>query len=369
MKTPLYSKKGQYAVPVILIGTAALFLFYLIMVYPSEKAKILGSDIIFNESEEKITESPLGKNTTLIFSSGELSEVGRTAGQTVFDFPLKGAVVEYPAIPKTLDSIEGVIMKASVFTSDVQQFAASNINLENTKEVVVHMVVSEAKGTPKIVIFLNETKIYEKSAAPGEYNIRIKPGLLKETDNPIFVKVQSAGFSVIQQDSVTFERISIDQYYYDFTKAVTTPQTLNIQQSNYRGSTAQIKFGVADSITTGDLIIKIGQPGMTKKIVWSGSPQANQTVIALFPLENIMIGDNEIVFEAEKDGAYKIENVSIQFIAEATPAASKTYSFDVEQEDLYTSHKIILGIKVDRIIEPGYLFFTIAPSATSYYFP
>ena len=61
MKTPVNSKKGQWAVPMVLIGTAALFIIYLILVYPSERAELLGSDEYFtDEDEEGVGESPLG---------------------------------------------------------------------------------------------------------------------------------------------------------------------------------------------------------------------------------------------------------------------------------------------------------------------
>lgn len=367
MKSPMYCKKGQYAVPGILIGTVALLMIYLILVYPSERAKLLGSDEVFDNA---IKESPLGEDTKLIYSSGRVVEVGRSIGQTVLEYDLKNALADQTAVVKTLDSVTDRTMKSSVFTSDSEIFSANNLNLDNTKEIVISLKISELKGTPKIVVYLNDTKIYEKTPTIGDLNIRIQPSLLDENTNEIIVKVESAGFSIIQSDSVYFETMSVKQYYYDFTKAVSETESVYIPQNQYKGSIVHVQFDVAESTTDGDLIIKIGQQGVAKRIVWTGAPEANQTVVASFDLEdNVKIGTNEIQFEADKDGKYAIENVTLKFIAESALPASEVYSFDIGQEYLYSSNRIILGIQVDRIIEPGYLFFKISPSQTSYYFP
>jgi hypothetical protein len=368
MKSPISSVKGQYAVPIVLLGTAALFVIYLLLVYPSERAKLLGSDEFFTD-EEEIVESPLGGDTVLIFSSGEIAEVGRSLGQVVVGpYKLVDALtVEYPAVPKTIDSVDGVEMKSSIFTSDVQQFAANNLNLDNTKDVTVHFKVSAVKGSPRILVYLNDTKIYEKTAAVGEYNIKIQPKLLLEDSNPILVKVEGGD---LLGNSVKFEKISIDQYYYDISNAVSPAYRLNLQANQFKGNTVHITFKVLDAIADGELMLKIGAPGITKKIVWSGSPDINSTVVASFPLEgNFVLGDNEIVFEAEQNGAYQIQNVSLTFISDVALPANKVYSFNVPAENLYQDDRILLRIKLDRIIEPGYLFFKISPSQTSYYFP
>jgi hypothetical protein len=363
MKSPVFNKRGQsgFAMPVILIGFAFLFIIYLLMVYPSEREKLLG----FESEGQEITESPLGGTTELIFSSGETFEVGRTMGQTVFNFGLKNFSVSYAPIAKKLDSAEGVMMSASLLSAGIQAFNANNLNLETTKEIVLKLDVKKVTGSPKIVIILNESRIYEKDAAAGELTIHISKNLLTE-NNQIFVKVEHSGGAFWETQSVEFNSIILDQMYYDPYGTRQDSQTVVIGENNYQGNQMNLKFFVDSADNNGDLLIKVND-----KIIWSGNPTSNHTITASVELDKsgIAIGNNNIVFEADKDGSYTIKNVTLQFIAESTPPARKTYSFDITSAQLHSGRQILFGVKVNRIIEPGSLYFQIAPSATSYYFP
>ena len=164
MKIPL-TKRGQdrgYAVPLILLGFLGVFLLYIILVYPSERAKLLN---IETETEEDV--SPLGEGTEILYTSGESFEVGRAIGQEVFNWKLNSAYVSHTAVPKTLDSIANRVMSGTLLSSDTESFSANNLNIANTKEIVVKLDITSVRGNPKIQIVLNQTLIYEKDAAAG----------------------------------------------------------------------------------------------------------------------------------------------------------------------------------------------------------
>ncbi|MDD5181858.1 MAG: hypothetical protein PHC66_01655 [Candidatus Nanoarchaeia archaeon] len=364
MKIPLM-KRGQdrgYAVPLILLGFLGVFLLYIILVYPSERAKLLNID---TDNGEEV--SPLGEGTEVLYSSGERFEVGRAVGSEVFSWKLNNAIVSHAAVPKTLDSTANRVMSATLVSSDTESFSANNLNLANTKDVVVKLNIESIKGNPKIQIILNKTMIYEKAAAAGETNIRIQPGLLDEDSNPIYVKVLHQGAAFWSVQSVSFNSINIDQYYYDPENSI-SPQNVIISENNYRGSRVNLIFNVTSAVTDGELNIAIQKPGAAKTVVWSGAPELG-VATASFDIDQIGIGENIISFEAKKGGEYAIANTTLKFFAESQPPAIKTYSFDIEASKLYSGRVIMLGVKVDRIIEPGSLFFTVGASPLSYYFP
>ena len=364
MKIP-FNKRGQdrgYAVPLLLLGFLGAFLLYIILVYPSERAKLLN---IETETEEDV--SPLGEGTEILYTSGESFEVGRAIGQEVFNWKLNSAYVSHTAVPKTLDSIANRVMSGTLLSSDTESFSANNLNLANTKEIVVKLDITSVRGNPKIQIVLNQTLIYEKDAAAGEMNIRIQPGLLNEINNPIYVKVKHQGPAFWTVQSVNFNSINVDQYYYDPTNSVVA-QNIVIAENNYKGNRVNIIFNITGAVTDGDLNIAVQKPGSQKIVVWSGAPELG-IATASFDIDQIGVGENTISFESKKGGEYSVSNVVLKFFAEAQPPATKTYSFDIDRDKLYSGRQILLGIKVDRIIEPGALFFTMGASPLSYYFP
>lgn len=366
MKTPSSNKKAQgtgYAVPVILLGFLGLFLIYIILVYPSERAKLLTLD----DWKTDELKSPLGEDTSIIYSSAETFEVGRSIGQEVFSWKLSDVSVSHAAVPKTVDSISNRMMYATLVTSDTHNFNANNLNLDNTKEVAIKMNIAEVKGNPKIQILLNKTLVYEKTAVPGEMTIKLQPGLLNEAENPIHVRVKHQGAAIWSRQSINFDSINIEQYYYDPTNSVSS-QTLIIPQNKYQGSRVIFEFNITNAVTDGELKINIQKPGSQKTTVWSGLTEPG-IISASVDISKIGVGDNIIQFEADKGGAYTIAAPKIKFIAEAQPPATKVYSFDIDRDDLYSGGMFVLGIKVNRIIEPGSLFFKVGTSDVSYYFP
>ena len=364
MKIP-FSKRGQdrgYAVPLILLGFLGMFLLYIILVYPSERAKLLGT-----ESETEIDVSPLGGDSEVLYTSGEKIEVGRAIGQEVFTWRMNPAEVSHAAVPKTLDSTANRVMSGSLISSDTEAFSANNINIDNTKEVVVSLNIDSVKGNPNIQIILNKTLIYDKAAEKGEMKIRIQSGLLNSVSNPIYVKVTHQGPFFWSTQSVNFNSIKIDQYYYEPSNAVNSQKVI-LGENNYKGSRVNMVLNVTKAITDGDLTISIQKQGGEKTVVWSGAPEKG-IITASFDISAIGLGENTISLEAEKGGEYAVASMTLKFFAESQPPAMKTYSFDIEGEKLFSGRQILLGVKVDRIIEPGELFFTVGASPLSYYLP
>jgi len=357
MKT--IAKKGQYAVPIILLAIAGLFFVYLIMVYAEERQRILGVPI------EEINESPLGPETELIFSSGQINEIGRaTAGEVAFSFAIENFDIDYGKEEKVLTSLNDVTVSGSIISSGTQKFLISNLNMENTKELTLFMNITEIRGTPRISVYLNESLIFQKDAQTGTFSISIPKELLKETENPITIKIEHNGIDFWSKHSVTFSKLSVKQIYYDPTNSI-YKEVIPITESNYQGNTFKLSFKAKKAVTEGDLIIKVNG-----KQIWSGKPIENETTTITVRLEdsNIKVGDNEIVFEAGKGGEYSLTKVLVEFIAKATPEATKTYSFDIPKEYLESNRDILIGIRIDRIITPGSLYFSIDPYSTYYYF-
>ncbi|HDQ59981.1 MAG TPA: hypothetical protein ENN30_02195 [Candidatus Woesearchaeota archaeon] len=362
MKTPeigRLSKRGQYAVPFILLAVIAVFILYIILVYPEERQEMLMGPI------SDIEESPLGEGTKLIFSSGQTNEIGRaTSGNIVFSFALPSMSVSYPIEEKTIALVHDAKISSSIFTAGTQELEASNLNLENTKDVILYLNISDVKGNPSLFVYLNDTLVYQSTPSKGSMTITFEPGALQPDRNPIIIRVEHNGMDFWAKHTISFSEINLKQRYYNPSE-VSSKEYVPISESNYVGNTFKLFFTPTNAVTDGDLILKINN-----KAVWSGKPIANQTNAITLRLEdsNIKIGTNEIAFEADRGGEYKLTKIIMDFVSGAAPMATKTYSFDIPREDIESGRNIIIGIRVDRIIDPGSLYFTIDPYSTSYYF-
>jgi hypothetical protein len=142
-------------------------------------------------------------------------------------------------------------------------------------------------------------------------------------------------------------------------------QTVPISANNYQGNTFKIVFTPTVANTDGSLLLKIND-----QQVWAGRPLAGIQSEASVNLDksNIVVGNNKIEFAAAQGGEYTLSNVSLQFVAESSPAANKVYSFNIDHDKLYSGRAIKVGVLLDHIISPGTLHVQIIPYDTTYYF-
>lgn len=351
------AKKAQYAVPAILITTIVLLIIYLVLVNASERAKFLGIEV---PNETNVTKSPLGGSTKVIFSSGEVAEIGKSSGESVFEFKMDDVYLSYPAKEKILDSRD-IQLRANVISSDSSYFAANNLNLENTKEIILRFNITSVKGSPYLVVYLNNSKILEKAVGVGLLNVRIPISLLKQ-ENPINVELKHKG--AFWSSSSIEAKVELVQVFYDpeFTQV---NRYVSLGQTNLGGNEVRISFTPTEVVPEGQLIIKINN-----KTIFKGEVSAWQafSTSVRFDDSNIHLGENTITFETEKGGVYNLTDVKIEFVAVATPSAKKVYSFDIPKEDLESGKDIILAIRVSKVIKPGYIYAKIGNNGPMYYF-
>ena len=350
------SKKAQnpsYAVPIILMATIALFLFYLIMLYPWERAELL---------MDETNESPLGPGTEILYSSGEVIEVGSSAAGTLSKFIMNDVFVSYPAVPVVVDSSATGGISANIFTSDTIVLRANNVDTSNVKGLLLSLNITAVGGTPKLVVILNETTIYTSPAVVGAIDISISAEKLG-INNPVYVKLYHTGW-FWEVQSIKLESVKLNRVEYQ-TNKISQSQIIPLTTSNYQGNTLKIVFTPSSANIDGALSINING-----KQVWSGRPVANAEATASINLDqsNIKIGENTIEFVAEKGGEYNLTKVSLQFASEAAPAAKKVYSFNLEHDKLFAGRPIKVGVKIDRVVDPGTLYVKVVPYDVAYYF-
>ena len=339
------AKKGQYAATMIVIGMLVLFVVYVLLAYPEEKARTLNIPL---PNKTNISTSPLGEGTTLIFSSGEISEVGHSSGETVFNFNLGNVYVAYPTKEKVL-SEQNTTLKTNIFKKDSILLSANNLNLDNTKEVVIKLNTTYLSGTPNIIVYLNGTKVFERQLTQtGELNVIIPKNYL-DVNNPLKIELTHNGaFWTSQEMKINVKVVQV--YYYPEKPSM--EKILTLGQTNIKGNEVRISFTPQNVKTDGGLIVKIND-----KVIFSGTVEGGKEFTLSERLEDsgIKVGDNIITFETDKGGVYNLTNASIKFVAVSTPATSKVYSFDIPKEYLSDNSSIILGLRVDKIIKPGYI--------------
>jgi hypothetical protein len=353
---PRKAQQPSYAAPVIIAATAILFLFYLIMLYPWERAALLG--VPGNQTNE----SPLGPGTEILYSSGELVEVGSGMAGVVSFFPLQDFLVSYPAVPVVVDSSGVGQISANVITSDTILLNANDINKENVQGLLLKLNITGVEGLPKLVVILNQSTVYTNVVEPGELEIRMPVSILQE-DNDVYVKLYHTGwFWEVQK--VNFQSVVLNRVEYQANTPSQT-QIVPLSASNLQGNTLRITFNATEATTDGNLVLKVnGQE------VWSGRPAAGIVSEASVNLDqsNLRVSNNDITFEAERGGDYSLDNVTMFFVAEAAPPAKKVYSFDIPSSKLFAGKPIKVGVRIDRVIEPGTLQVRIVPFDTTYFF-
>ncbi len=342
------TKKGQNALPVILLAMAGLMLFYLIMVHPMERAKIL----------EPINGELVEEAEGLIFSSGRIVEVGQATGETVFGYNMGNVYVAYPVVERTLSSTQ-INPSASIFRNDVNIFNV-DIDTENTKEVVLILNTTEIRGSPSISVFINETRIFEQRLSLGETEVTI-PARLLEEDKSIKLSFNHDGY-FWSRPSAEIE-LEIVRAYYSAEKPTET-RIIPLSEGNIMGTEIHLSFFVEEAIPEGEFIVKINDV-----ILHSETFESEGVIILKERIDDsgIKVGDNRFVFEADRGGVYNLTNFRMEFIAADTPPSQHVYSFNIEKEDLESFEDIVLGIKINRIIKPGYVSVQIGTDGPIHY--
>ncbi len=349
------SKKAQYALPIILVSMIGLMLIYLIMVHPAERAELLPPVGI--PEEDRLMEEVGGKKS--LFSSGEFVEIGHATGEIVFDYELEDAYVNYPIKERVLDSMQ-INPRTSILRSDSQTLLIRNIDIENTNDLSLRLNVTDLKGSQKIEVSINETIVFYENIEIGEMEITIPKNLLEE-GNEVVLTFNHRGYFW----SRDYSNIQIDivQAYYSAEKP-TESKTIPLSRSNLVGSEIRLSFFPTEAIEEGELIVKIND-----RIIFSERIEENELIIISEKLyeSGLRVGQNEIVFEADKGGVYNLTDIKLQFVAARTPVSEHVYSFDIERKDLETWDDIVLGVRTNRIIQPGYISIQVGVDGPTYY--
>lgn len=353
------SKRAQrpsYAVPGILAATLGFLFLYLLMVYPEERAALLGQNLTKNES-------PLGPGTEIIFSDGYTGEIGIASGSIEFTKNLGSAILSYPAIPQIADGFNNSRLRTTIFSSDRLNLNANNINLENTQQVYIFMNITKIKGSPKIVIFYNLTKIYEKDAVIGETIIPV-PADLVSVNNPIFIQLKHNG-ALWESQEINGDIQAVWVSYSTNKENTLKENTIIIGADQFKGSILRLTLNASGIAGSGNLLIKLND-----QIIYSGKPDLNLFTVTTTRISDtlLQVGENRLVLEADKGSSFTISSAKFELVSESAPVATKTYSFDVPILNLTANRTIKLAIKIDKIISPGYLYATIQPNMGTYYF-
>ena len=316
--------KGGYATALIIFVMLGMIFFYMLMVYPSERQKLLR-----------------GENTTPIAPNGILLDdknvyyVGNGEPSVNFNYTLKNIEIGYPLRQFQVKS--GVnYFSANVIKPDIKVYHLNPTN--DTNDFKVILKVDSING---VIDVISGSSVVKEINAPGTYSFKV-PGTFS-------IKFSHSGwqFWTTQQAKVN---VQIFEERYDKSNA---DVKLTIPINEIMGDHVGISIN-----STGNGIVKILLNG--NQIYFA--PLMNKTEIQS-PIDEANLKTvNTLEFVSEKGTEYTINNLDFYLFTGQSPTLYKMYYINP------TNESVEVGINLE-ILKPGELSIAVMPKGSIFFQP
>ena len=315
---------GAVVLFVILIGIMA----YVLLIPPQYREE-LGLEYLppINYTAILLSESPG------LLSAGVEGEVETyshdLASITVDNAPKEAAdlIVSQALVKKSLITAQPLSFSFDVPGPEV--FSSAEVNF-NTIEV----------GGGKLVVSLNDRKIFSGAIEPGR-NVRIPlPAYLIKESNDVRISVSSPGWRFWAVNSYLLSDLYLVKYEYTSPTAIveqvislTDKEVRNIKEAKVQGYIKQ------RSVDSAKLELKVNG-----NLVYTATPVGTPTLSVSIPTDFVRSGSNSLVWAVDKDGTYDILWVKlvIRTTALAVNRTIAQYTFSVSEGQW------------DKVKDPGY---------------
>ncbi len=316
--------KGGYATAIIVFVMLGMIFFYVLMVYPSERQKLL-------RGENQMNNVP---QPNLIFKDTNTYYVGNGAPEVVFNYSIGNFYIGYP-LKSVLIKSDNVTMSANVIKPQIRAYS---LIWGNGSWYYVKLDVKSDNG---VIYVISGTDVIKEIRSPGLYEFKV-PGTFS-------LKFSHGGFDFWNIKHTNFE-ISIYKKYYDPSKS---DVKINIPINDIYGEYVGIKFNAEGSGN-----VKVLLNGHQ---VFNGSFM-NETDI-IVPRDKAGINTmNSIELISSKGSEYNISNVVFYLFSGPSPTLSKVYYINP------INSNVKVGVKLE-VLKPGILSFAIMPKGTIFFIP
>ncbi len=313
-------KKSQNAVPAILFLFLGLFLFYVLMMTPSQMEGLFGDDSPTTNVSQGISE--------------EVGLVGGSSGTEIVgtrDFP--EFFVAYPS-ERTLRHHENQFtLSSNIFYSDSKYYDFEKG--DNTKGVQIYMNIASLTGGPSLRVLLNGVEVGTVPSA-GETTLEIDEAQLNSS-NRILVVCQFQGWAFWAGETCNFDEMNI--YIENFeTKDSNFSRNFDITEKEAYASFVVLNFSIGEKTNDGDIIVSINDVEVYK----------DNPVEGIYTVEEEMniLQTNKLLVQVETGGIYEVKKMTLGF--KMDQIAEKMPIIDFYLDD--TNSDIIVRVYVEELV-------------------
>ncbi len=329
------SNKGQAAGAAVLVAIiAGLLIMFIIMIPPSERAKILGEPVPGSSTNGVVPENSI--STLLVQHPGRIDYLV----QKEIEHPLPVINIQTTEEAGIISEKSVVSSKRGLFSEKSSEFSFSVSVPSDVHNPLLTFRVTEQIGDLHVI--MNGEEIFSGPAGGSQMRPVIIPAGLLQSENTIVFKVSSPGLAFWRTNSFVAENVKVVADTVNREAQVARHVFLVSETEKQNLERVQLKFH--PECRYGDAgLLHIYLNG---KEVYSATPDCE---LSLVPIElssaDLMSGENRIEFRTDR-GTYLLSSVNV--ISKLKEVTYPTYYFELseEQYNAIKTHKNDLKISL-----------------------
>ncbi len=309
----MMDKRGQAAPAAVLLAIImGLIIMFIMIIPPSERAKLLEED-----SNGTGTSSTFSEEVLLDKNPGRLSFIQDKS----FDKAMSSVHVYTEKEPSILSNNEYLNVKNALFSSQVKNVYFKIDDLENTENILLSFTIDSYRGT--LIILLNDKEIFNKETHMVK-PFKLSKSLLSE-NNTLTFKVSSPGVAFWRTNYYDLSMVKVVADVTDLSNQE-SKSILTISEDELKNmEKAILKFSTSClSSSKGKLEVKINDYE-----VFNSVPECDDISYYTIPESKLKAGSNLISFKTEK-GDYQIDTIALR--VKLKDPSYPTYYFTIDDK-------------------------------------
>ncbi len=346
-------KKGQTAVPAVLLTIMALIVWYVLWIYPEQRYELLFGSEESNESEvgTVVQENHL--------YSVFVGEIGKSSGTVLQRQEVYNLSVSYPVTRSTVADFGSLILSSNLLLSEHKTVDLSAVD----GDINVEMVSSSVEGTPNVFIKLNSTTIYDSRLLPSsKTSVDILRKDVVDKGNILQIGCKFQGMNIFSTQKCGFSSLVVYKYVY---------APLKVSDTEFFYLTPEGEG--ADFITMGiDVYSANNYPidiYINRVKVFSGRLSSGLTTLTI-DADNLNLSyANNLTVVAEPGAEYGIGKIELDMQSVPSGLAARYVSAYFNESVLKNNENFELSVEVEKIKELGDIVVEFVKTGDKYYIP
>ncbi len=346
-------KKGQTAVPAVLLTIMALVVWYVLWIYPEQRYELLFGPQESNESE---VDFPVEEDHLYSIFIGE---IGKSSGTILQRQEVYNLSVSYPVTRSKVADFGSLILSSNVLLSEHKTVDLSAVD----GDINVEMISSSVEGTPNVFVKLNSTTVYDSRLLPNSRtSIDIQRRDIVDKGTILQIGCKFQGMNIFSIQKCGFSSLVVYKYVYAPLKVSDTEffyLTPEGEGADY------IKMNL-DVYSANIYPINIYINGVN---VFSGRLSAGSTTLTV-DADNLNLSyANNLTIVADPGAEYGIGKIQLDMQSVPSGLATRYVSAYFDRSVLESNKNFEVNVNVQKIKELGDIVIEFVKSGDKYYIP